>query len=425
MTKKVLLTTLGSLGDLHPYIAVGLGLRARGHTVTIATSEIYRAKIEGEGLRFAPVRPDMSHVIDDPEIMRRAVHPRTGTAYVVRELFLPWLEQSFEDTLAAARDADLIVGHPIAFATPTVAEYLKKPWVSVSLQPSAFLSVYDPPVISGAPLLTSLFKLGPGVTRFFFRLVRNATRRWGEPLNALRSKLGLPPLRDPLLFGMYSPYGTQAWFSSVLAKPRTDWPERTTVTGFPFYDKLEPGQGLSPALARFLDGGPAPVVFTLGSSAVFDAGGFYAESLSAVRKTGRRTVLLIGRDPRNTPATPVPDTVFIAEYAPYSELFPRAAATVHQGGVGTTAQALRSGRPMIVVPFSHDQPDNAMRVERLGVARVIPRGRYRADRVAEELKMLLAGEYPANARATAVEIERENGVCAACDALEAVCAQPY
>src|ERR1700733_2051976 len=162
MTKKVLFTTLGSLGDLHPYIAVGLGLRARGHTVTIATSEIYRAKIEGEGLGFAPVRPDMSHVIDDPEIMRRAVHPRTGTAYVVRELFLPWLEQSFEDTLAAARDADLIVGHPIAFAAPTIAEYLKKPWISIALQPSIFLSAYDPPAISGAPFLTPLFSLGPG-----------------------------------------------------------------------------------------------------------------------------------------------------------------------------------------------------------------------------------------------------------------------
>jgi rhamnosyltransferase subunit B len=418
--KRILLTTLGSLGDLHPYIAVGLGLRERGHAVTIATSEIYRGKVEGEGLGFAPVRPDMSRIIDDPEIMRRTVHPRTGTAYVMRELFLPWLEQSFEDTLAAAGHADLIVGHPIAFATPTVAEYLKKPWVSVALQPSALLSVYDPPVISGAPLLTTLFKLGPGVVRFFFRLVKSATRRWGAPLNELRSRLGLRPLRDPLLFGMYSPYGTQAWFSAMLARPQSDWPEQTAVTGFAFYDKLEPGQSLSPGLARFLDAGPAPVVFTLGSSAVFDAGEFYAESLAAARKAGRRAVLLIGPGVRNIPATPVPDTVFVAEYAPYSELLPRAAATVHQGGIGTTAQALRAGRPMIVVPWSHDQPDNAMRVKKLGVARVIPRGRYRADRAARELNLLLTDEYAVAAQVTAGAIARENGVAAACDGLEAL-----
>ncbi len=420
MGKKILLTTLGSLGDLHPYIAVGLGLRERGYDVTIATSEIYRGKIEGEGLRFHPLRPDIGLLIDQPEVFRQLIHPRTGTEYVFRKLILPWLEQSFEDTRAAARNADLIVGHAIAFATPTVAEYLKKPWVSVALQPSIFLSSYDPSAISGAPLLTPLFSFGPGVTRLFLRFAKNVVARWGAPLNDLRSRLGLSKLRNPLLDDMFSPYGTQAWFSSVLAQPQSDWPERTTVTGFPFYDRLEPGQGLSHDLARFLDAGPAPVVFTLGSSAVMDAGEFYGESLAAVRKTGSRAVLLIGRDPRNAPPTPVPDTVFVTDYAPYSELFPRAAATVHQGGVGTTAQALRSGRPMIVVPFSHDQPDNAMRVKRLGVARVIPRSRYRADRLAEELKLLLAGEYTTAASLTACEMEHEDGVAAACEGLEAM-----
>jgi len=333
---------------------------------------------------------------------------------------MPWIEQSFEDTLQAAREADLIVGHAIAFATPTVAEYLKKPWVSIALQPSIFLSAHDPAAISGAPFLTPLFSLGPRFARLFLRFARSVVRRWGAPLNVLRAKLGLSRLRNPLLDDMFSSYGTQAWFSSVLARPQKDWPARTAITGFPFYDKLEPGQGLGPALAQFLDAGPAPVVFTLGSSAVFDAGEFYAESLAAVRKTGCRAVLLIGRDPRNKPFGRVPDTVFVTEYAPYSELLPRATATVHQGGVGTTAQALRAGKPMIVVPFSHDQPDNGRRVKRLGVARVIPRSGYRADRVARELKMLLTPEYASSARATACEMEREDGVAAACEGLERV-----
>jgi UDP:flavonoid glycosyltransferase YjiC (YdhE family) len=418
-SRHFLLTTLGSLGDLHPYIAVGLGLRRRGHAVTIATSEVYRQKIEGEGLRFHPMHPDLGILMDNPEVLRRVVHPRTGTEYVFRKLILPWLEQSFEDTLEAACDVDLIVGHPIAFATPTAAEYMKKPWVSVALQPSIFLSVHDPPAIPGVPFLTSLFSLGPGFTRSFFQFAKSIMRRWGAPVNALRSRLGMRKFRNPLLDDMFSPHGTQAWFSNVLAKPQSDWPQRTTITGFPFYDKLEPGQGLCPDLARFLDAGPAPVVFTLGSSAVFDAGAFYSESLAAARRTGRRAVLLIGSDPRNAPAIPIPDTVFVAEYAPYSELFSRAAATVHQGGVGTTAQALRAGKPMIVVPWSHDQPDNGMRVQRLGVGRVIPRSRYRADRAARELELVL-GEpaYSAAARATAFEIEGEDGVAAACAGLE-------
>jgi UDP:flavonoid glycosyltransferase YjiC (YdhE family) len=128
-----LLTTFGSLGDLHPYIAVGMGLRDRGHTVTIAISEFYRSKVEGEGLNFHPVRPDMPFVLDRPDVMRRAFHPRTGSEYIVRELLLPRLEQTYEDTLAVARGADLLVGHVVAFATRMVAETLNKRWVSVVL----------------------------------------------------------------------------------------------------------------------------------------------------------------------------------------------------------------------------------------------------------------------------------------------------
>lgn len=351
------------------------------------------------------------------------VHPRTGTEYVIRNVFLPWLEQSFQDTVEAARRADIVVGHPVSFATPTAAEYLNKPWVSIALQPSIFLSAFDPPVISGAPWLKPLHALGPGFSRSFFRFAKSVPRRWGAPINALRRRLGLREFRNPVLDDMFSPWGTQAWFSRVLAKPQPDWPERTTITGFPFYDKLEPGQELSPELARFLDAGPAPVVFTLGSSAVFHAGAFYTESLEAVRKTGCRAVLLIGSDARNLPAGALPDTVFVAPYAPYSELLPRAAATVHQGGVGTTAQALRAGRPMIVVPHGNDQPDNGTRVRRLGIARVIPRGRYRADRVARELKTLLAdGAYAVAAAQAASEIACEDGVQAACDGLDAITA---
>jgi len=412
-----LLTTLGSLGDLHPYIAVGIGLRERGHSVTLATSEIYRQKVEGEGLRFHPLRPDVSRLLEDPDVMRRAMHPRTGTEYVFRRLFLPWLEQSFEDTLEAARGADVLVGHPIAFATRTVAEILKKTWVSIALQPSVFVSLFDPP--APIPVL-------PGFTRWVLWLIKSVFRRWGKPVNVLRRRLGLHELRNPVLDDMFSPFGTQAWFSHALAEAKPDWPSRTTITGFPFYDKLEPGQGLDPKLAEFLAAGPPPVVFTLGSSAVFDAGAFYTESLRAAQKTACRAVLLVGRDTRNAPLGRLPDTVFVAEYAPYSELFPRAAVTVHQGGVGTTAQALRAGRPMIVLPFSHDQPDNARRVERLGVARVIPRGKYRAERVAQELNALLAEErYAAAAARTASVNASEDGVGAACDGLEAVTGQRY
>ena len=414
------LTTFGSLGDLHPYIAVGCGLRDRGHTVTIATSEIYREKVVGENLRFFPVRPDVAGLIHDVNEMRRAFHPRTGSEYILRRVFLPYIEQGFEDLLPLAREADLLVGHPVAFATPLVAEVLRKRWVSVILQPALLLSAWDPPTVSGVPVLDTFRGAGPWFWRRFLRIARFIAARWGKPVNDLRRKLGLPPVRNPIFDDMFSPWGNQAWFSKVMAQPQPDWPAKMNVTGYTFYDKLNPGEGMSPELNRFLDAGSPPVVFTLGSSAVFDAGPFYRESAEAVRRLGCRAVLLIGNDPRNLPAAPLPDSIFLAPYAPYSELFPRAAVTVHQGGSGTTAQALASGKPMIVVPYSHDQPDNARRVVKLGGARTIPRDQYRAGRLMADLEPLLQDTaYREAAQRTAAEMAREDGVANACDGLEA------
>lgn len=419
MSAHFLLTTFGSLGDLHPYIAVGLGLRERGHAVTIATSELYRQKVEGEGLGFRPFRPDAACFFENPEMIRKAFHPRSGSEFIFRRVLLPAVEESYEDLLIAARDADLIVGHGAAFATPTVAEVLRKRWISVALQPMVLLSVYDPPLISGLPLGERLMELGPGFWRPSLRLVRVMARNWAKPLTRLRRRLGLAELRNPVIDDMFSPYGTLAWFSKVLAAPQRDWPAGVEITGFPFYDTLAPGQGMDGDLVRFLDAGPAPVVFTLGSSAVMDAGSFYRESAEAVRRMGIRAVLLIGRDARNRPDGKLPENVFVSEYAPYSQLLPRAAATVHQGGVGTTAQALRSGRPMIVVPWSHDQPDNAMRVRRLGSGRMIPRAKYRAARIESELRELLGRpDYGHRATETAGVIHAEEGIRAACDGME-------
>jgi UDP:flavonoid glycosyltransferase YjiC (YdhE family) len=107
------------------------------------------------------------------------------------------------------------------------------------------------------------------------------------------------------------------------------------------------------------------------------------------------------------------------DYAPFSELFPRAAAIVHPGGIGTTGLAMQSGRPMLVVPFAHDQPDNAARVTRLGIARTLPRHRYSASRVEAELRRLLDDpEYARRAAAVGAQLRQEDGVRTACDALE-------
>jgi UDP:flavonoid glycosyltransferase YjiC (YdhE family) len=191
------------------------------------------------------------------------------------------------------------------------------------------------------------------------------------------------------------------------------------VTGFPFYDGTGSEGALPPELAAFLDAGPAPLVFTLGSAAVMHAGDFYEQSAQAAESLGQRAVLLIGSDDRNLPKRKLPETICVARYAPYSQIFPRASVIIHQAGIGTTAQALRAGRPMLVMPYSHDQPDNARRVRKLGVAEVLGRTKYNAKPAAQLISKLLSDSaYVSRASAAAAKIIAENGAVAACDALE-------
>ena len=251
------------------------------------------------------------------------------------------------------------------------------------------------------------------------RLSRRVVRSWSEPALKLRAELGIPAGPDPIFEGQHSPDLVLALFSPVFGPPQPDWPSQAHTTGFVYYDRLEKSKGLPPELAQFLDAGPPPIVFTLGSSAVMDARDFYLESARAAAELGRRAILLVGNDPANAAAASPSAGIISAEYAPYSELFPRAAAIVHQGGAGTTAQALRAGRPMLVMPFAHDQHDNARCVVRLGVGREIGRDQYRSGRPAAALRDLLDDPgYAARAEDVGRQIRSEDGVTTACDLIE-------
>ena len=414
MPKRILLTTTGSFGDLHPYLAIGFGLQARGHTVTIAASEFYRAKVIATGLRFAPMGPHFE--VPDPELIRAVMEPKKGPEVLIRRILYPNVPAAYAEVMEALHGIDLIFTHPITFAAQIAAEKTGMAWVSTVTAPASFFSKYDPPVMAPAPALARLRGLGPRVNEVLGTLARLSTRRWMEPITRFRASLGLPPGKDPLFEGQHSPQCVLGLFSPVMAPPQPDWPKNAQAVGFPFYDQAEHGQGLDPELERFLASGAPPIVFTLGSSAVYDAGTFFEESLSAVRKLGRRAVLLTGP---NLLKQPLPADTAAFAYAPYSRILPRAACVVHQGGIGTCGQTLAAGRPMLIMPYAFDQPDNAARLGRLGVARVIRRKNYTGRRAAAELDRLLTDAgYASRAAEAARRVAAEDAVRAACDAAE-------
>jgi rhamnosyltransferase subunit B len=412
MGHRIVITSWGSFGDVYPYVGLARALQSRGHRPVLAVPRYYAPIIEREGLECRPVGPDVDP--NDRAMFARVMHPTKGPEAIVRDWVMPAVSKTYAELTAAAHDADLIVSHPATYAAPILAEKRGLPWVSTVLSPMSFFSVTDFPALPASPGLVHLRRLGPWVGRLFVRLAHHVTRDWSEPVHRLRAELGLPRGANPIYEGQFSPLLTLALFSRAIGAPQPDWPARTRVTGFVFYNGSE---GLSPELEAFLDAGPPPVVFTLGSSAVGAAGSFYEESAAATARLGIRAVLLTGGFADNLPRVSSPN-ILLVDRAPHQLLFPRASAIVHQGGIGTTGQALRAGKPMLVVPYSHDQPDNAFRVRSLGVSRTVFPPAYRAARVARELEQLLREPaYRATATIVADEVKAEGGAAAAADAI--------
>ncbi|HEX3986827.1 MAG TPA: glycosyltransferase [Acidobacteriaceae bacterium] len=418
---RIVFSTYGTFGDVNPLVALSLELKRRGHRPVLAIPEMFRPKVEPLGIGFVPVRPQQDP--NDTRLIAMIYDIKHGTETGLRQFLFPSLRDSYSDLLAAVQadgGADLLVTGELAYAAPLVAEKAGIPWASYVLAPFSFFSAYDPPVLPPYPALARLQEKVPVLGHVVARFARFVTRQWPTPVYDLRRELGLPRGKDPIFDAKHSERLALALYSSAMGAPQPDWPPSAKITGFAFYDGSGDEGRLEPALAAFLNAGPPPLVFTLGSAAVMHAGDFYEQSAAAAERLGQRAVLLVGADDRNLPARKLPDTICVARYAPYSQIFPRASVLIHQGGIGTTAQALRAGRPMLVMPYSHDQPDNARRVRRLGVAQVLTRKEYKAKPAAALISSLLSDpSYRGRAQAVAAQIQAEDGTVAACNALEA------
>ena len=384
----------------------------------MATSALYRDQVAAANLGFAPARPDRSPSQQDPDFLDRVIRDRVAPGTVFRAMFMPSLRDSLEDLLGAMEGADAVVTHPLASAARLAAEARALPWVSAVMQPMGYLSAYEPPLIGPRAISWILRSLGPASTRPVLKLARRLTDSWATEWRDLRAELGLAPVGDhPLWEGQHSPICSLGLFPRVLGEPQPDWPPQARVTGFPFY--RPPHQSLDPKLRQFLEKGEPPLVFTLGTTAINDPGSFFEESAAVVRRLGQRAVFFVGHGKQER-CEDVSGEAIAVSYAPHDLVFPFARAIVHQGGIGTLSETLLAGKPMLIMPYGHDQADNAWRANRLGVARVVSRGRYRAGVVGRELSRLLEDPAP---RAAAVrvsrEVSRECGVERAADLIEA------
>jgi UDP:flavonoid glycosyltransferase YjiC (YdhE family) len=423
--KRIVIASFGSLGDLHPFLALAVELRARGHAVTIATAPHYAERIAALGFAVAPFGLDVSP--EDPALIRRLFHTARGPEYLFRTLFLPHLPEMYRSLARICEGADLLVAGEVVFAAPMLAEKTGIKWASVLLSPISFLSSSDPSVLPPLARFGSLQLLPRFAQSALMGLARMTFRRWSKPMHAHRKFLGLPYKADALFGGKLEADRVLAMFSARFAKPQPDWPSSTVQTGFAYFDQTAPQQAATtpaaPAsvrtvdrLRQFLQEGEMPIVFTLGSAAVHAAGDFFHVSARAVARLHLRAVLITGRADLRGLET---DRILTVPYADYQSLFPYASAVVHQGGIGTTAEALRAGVPSLIVPFNFDQPDNAARAQRLGVALTLPRRKYNQRHAYYAIHRLLR-DVGLRERATALgeAIRAEDGTKSAVNALE-------
>jgi UDP:flavonoid glycosyltransferase YjiC (YdhE family) len=245
----------------------------------------------------------------------------------------------------------------------------------------------------------------------------NIARFFDPPVNATRSAVGLPPVHDALFLPIASGNAYLVGASRHVVAAPPDWPSNVQLTGFFAWDRP---RSLQPPveLEAFLSEGPAPVLITLGGSSAVDPQGFYPAAVAAVRSLGLRALVLAGPTP--APFRPDPDPqVFACPFAPLSKVAARCTAAIHHGGIGTTVALLAAGLPQLIVPRGFDQPQTALRMERVGVAVTLPWKRATSPMLRRRLEKLLGtNEYRRQASMLSRAVQEEDGLRRATDEIE-------
>ncbi|MGW0433599.1 glycosyltransferase [Micromonospora sp. NPDC003197] len=440
---KVLILTMGTRGDVQPFVALAAGLTSQGHEAVLAAPARFANFVRGHGVAFAALDDGPMRVLDTGtaigEIATGGMRAKAALARRLPAMFDQVLDDCW--TVAATglgSGADVIVHNGQVVAGQHVAEKLAVPAV-LGLPIPMYVPTREFPW-PGQEFPSRLPRMAHRAT---YLGMQAPAMMFGRTVDRWRAKLGLPrrpgrhdPLRRP--DGGSAPV-LHAMSRHVLPRP-DDWPATATMTGYWFLDQVDraPAQsvagatadlegrsagqqpGLPAELVAFLDQGEAPIFIGFGSMAGSDPQRTTSAVLAAVRRTGVRAV--VGTSWGGLAAEPVPGQLFVLDEVPYELLFPQVAAVVHHGGAGTTAEAIRAGRPQIVCPFVADQPFWGRRMQALGVAPApIAQRRLTTENLTAAVEAVVGNpKMAARAADLAGRVREERGVATAVRLLEEI-----
>ena len=379
--KTILLCTIGSAGDVYPFIGIGQELKKRGFRVVLITSQYFEAQARSAGLKFFGLgsAEDYQSIIQDPDLWS----PDKGFKVFAERVVFPIMEPAYEIIAGFDPSQTILIAQGQFFAAHIAHEKLGFPFITIHLQPAAFRSVHEFPLLP--------VKLPPLLIRGIFSLIDALLldKLFAPNINRFRQRLGLPAIHK--IFGgwMHSSQKNLGLFPEWFAQPQRDWPSQTQLTSFIYYDKQGGNEELPRELETFLNAGSPPIIFTAGT-AMKHADQFFLDCIEACQLLGQRGILLT-QHPEQLPGQ-LPQGIQHFAYVPFSKVLPRALSLVHHGGIGTTAQAFAAGIPQVIRPMAHDQPDTAARVEKLGIGISLDPKRFNATLLAEKLNSLITSQ---------------------------------
>ncbi len=352
---KMIITAIGSAGDVYPLLGVGRALADRGHRVVFCTHPQFEPNALRCGFEYVPIGTarDYAEAMANPALW----HPRTSFR-TLWHVIAPSLRPHFDTLRALVDDDTVLIGTLWAFSARLLQERDGVRYVSVQVSPSTLLSAHAPPTHQRltVPRWLPLW-MKAGLMTLIERGVLDKV--CGPELDALRAELGLAPARRILGRWLHSPDGVLCLFPGWFAEPQPDWPASHRLAGFPLFNDVDDAAP-DPELDAFLAAGEPPVVFTAGSTRI-DGAGYAAAVAEAMRATGARGILITA-DTARQDGEPDSSRLLRRRYVPLRALLPKCRALVHHGGIGTASLAYEAGVAQVVTPFAHDQFDNAQRV---------------------------------------------------------------